>query len=39
MIRLAPGGPFDLERPLDPAVMENLKRGLRSIKPLWQQYL
>lgn len=26
LIRAAPGGPFDLERPLDPAVLANLKR-------------
>ena len=26
LMRLAPGGPFDLERPLPPAAMENLRR-------------
>jgi oligopeptide transport system permease protein len=39
MIRLAPGGPFDLERPLDPLIMENLNRAYNLDKPLWQQYL
>lgn len=39
MIRLAPGGPFDLERPLDPLIMANLERAFNFDKPLWQQYL
>ncbi|MBX9463387.1 MAG: ABC transporter permease subunit [Neoaquamicrobium sediminum] len=39
MIRLAPGGPFDLERPLDPLIMKNLERAYNFDKPLWQQYL
>ena len=39
MIRLAPGGPFSLERPLDPLIMENLERAYNFDKPLWQQYL
>ncbi len=38
MIRLAPGGPFDLERPLDPLIMANLERAYNFDKPLWQQY-
>jgi oligopeptide transport system permease protein len=38
MIRLAPGGPFDLERPIDPLIMENLNRAYHFDKPLWQQY-
>ncbi|MFG5120305.1 ABC transporter permease [Methylorubrum sp. POS3] len=35
LIRLAPGGPFDLERPLPPAAMENLRRvyGLDASLP------
>ncbi len=28
LMRLAPGGPFDLERPLSPAAMENLRRSM-----------
>ncbi|MBA3449069.1 MAG: ABC transporter permease subunit [Pseudaminobacter sp.] len=39
MIRLAPGGPFDLERPLDPLIMENLNRAFNLDKPLWYQFL
>ena len=36
LIRVAPGGPFDLERPLDPKVMENLKQDSTiSISPCW----
>lgn len=39
MIRLAPGGPFDLERPLDPLILANLNRAYNLDAPLWQQYL
>lgn len=39
MIRLAPGGPFDLERPLDPLILANLNRAYDLDAPLWQQYL
>ena len=39
LIRLAPGGPFDLEQPLNAAIMENLRRLYRLDLPLWQQYL
>ena len=39
MMRVAPGGPFNLERPLDPKVMENLRRLYRLDDPLWRQYL
>lgn len=39
LIRLAPGGPFDLERPLEAKVMENLNRIYQLDKPLFQQYL
>jgi len=35
---VAPGGPFDLERPLEAKVMENLNRIYQLDKPLWQQY-
>ena len=38
MMRLAPGGPFDLERPLDPVVMENLNRIYKLNQPLYLQY-
>ncbi len=39
LIRLAPGGPFDLERPIDPLILENLKKAYNMDAPLWQQYL
>jgi len=39
LIRLAPGGPFDLERPLEAKVMENLQKIYQLDKPLWEQYL
>lgn len=38
LIRLAPGGPFDLERPLPPAAMENLRRIYGLDQPLIEQY-
>ncbi|AXS39719.1 oligopeptide ABC transporter permease OppB [Breoghania sp. L-A4] len=39
LMRIAPGGPFDLDRPLEAKVMENLARVYQLDKPLWQQYL
>ncbi|MGP3696843.1 ABC transporter permease [Rhodobacter sp. NSM] len=39
MIRIAPGGPFDLERQVDPLIMENLKRAYNLDGSLWSQYL
>lgn len=39
MIRAAPGGPFDLERPIDPLIMQNLNAAFNLDKPLWQQYV
>lgn len=39
LIRVAPGGPFDLERPLEAKVMENLNRIYQLDKSLWEQYL
>ncbi len=38
LIRLAPGGPFDLERPLDPQVLANLRRIYQLDQPLIVQY-
>jgi oligopeptide transport system permease protein len=38
LIRLAPGGPFDLERPLEAKVMENLHRIYKLDRPLIEQY-
>lgn len=39
ILRLAPGGPFDGERPLPPAILANLAAHYNLDKPLWQQYL
>jgi oligopeptide transport system permease protein len=39
MMRLAPGGPFNLDRPLDRTVMANLERVYHLDEPLWAQYL
>ncbi|GBU16022.1 MULTISPECIES: ABC transporter permease subunit [Methylobacterium] len=39
LMRLAPGGPFDLERPLAPAAMENLRRVYGLDRSLPEQYL
>lgn len=38
LMRLAPGGPFDLERPLAPAAMENLRRVYGLDRPLVAQF-
>ena len=38
MIRLAPGGPFDLERPLAPVIMENLRQIYHLDEPLVVQF-
>jgi oligopeptide transport system permease protein len=39
LMRLAPGGPFDLERPLDPAALERMRRIYDLDAPLWRQFL
>lgn len=39
LVRFAPGGPFDLEQPLAPQVLENLRRAYRLAQPLYLQYL
>ncbi|HEY8383200.1 MAG TPA: ABC transporter permease subunit [Microvirga sp.] len=38
LIRVAPGGPFDLEQPLEAKVMENLMRIYNLDRPLIEQY-
>ena len=38
MIRLAPGGPFDLERPLAPQIMANLRQIYHLDEPLVVQF-
>lgn len=39
MMRIAPGGPFNLERPLEPQVLANLNRVYGLDQPLWWQYV
>lgn len=39
LMRVAPGGPFDLEQPLEAKVMENLRRIYQLDQPLVWQYL
>jgi len=39
LIRVAPGGPFNLERPLPPQIMANLEAYYGLDQPLFQQYL
>lgn len=38
MMRFAPGGPFDLEQPLPPQVLENIRKVYRLDQPLLLQY-
>jgi oligopeptide transport system permease protein len=38
LMRLAPGGPFDGERPIAPEVMQNLRHIYRLDLPLFQQF-
>src|SRR5438128_551698 len=39
LIRFAPGGPFNLERPLPAQIMANLRTVYHLDDSLWQQYL
>lgn len=39
LIRLAPGGPFDAEKPVIPAVKRALEAKFQLDLPLWEQYL
>ncbi|UOG90865.1 MAG: oligopeptide ABC transporter permease OppB [Candidatus Thiothrix sulfatifontis] len=38
LIRLAPGGPFDTERPMPPEIAANMERAYHLDKPLPMQY-
>lgn len=38
LMRVAPGGPFDLEQPLEAKIMENLNRTYGLDRPLIEQY-
>jgi oligopeptide transport system permease protein len=39
LMRLAPGGPFDSERDLPPAIERNIAARYRLDDPLWKQYV
>ncbi|KQT60274.1 MULTISPECIES: oligopeptide ABC transporter permease OppB [unclassified Aureimonas] len=39
LMRFAPGGPFNLERPLPPQTMEAMMRAYGLDLPLWRQYV
>src|SRR6202023_778698 len=39
LMRLAPGGPFDSERALDPEIAKNLRRIYKLDRPLLEQFL
>ncbi len=39
LMRVAPGGPFNQERGLNPTVKANLERVYHLDEPLWKQYL
>jgi len=39
LMRVAPGGPFSRERPLDPTVLANIERAYHLSDPLFLQYL
>ncbi len=38
MIRIAPGGPFDAEKPLPPEIKRNIEKKYHLDEPLYQQY-
>jgi oligopeptide transport system permease protein len=38
LIRLAPGGPFDLEKQLPKIIIENMQKKYHMDDPLWKQY-
>ena len=39
MMRIAPGGPFDLERALPPEIEKNVLAAYNLDQPIWKQYL
>ena len=39
LMRVAPGGPFNQERGLDPTIKANLERVYHLNEPVWKQYL
>jgi oligopeptide transport system permease protein len=39
MMRIAPGGPFDLERPMPEEIRQNILAAYGMDQPVWKQYL
>ena len=39
LMRVAPGGPFNQEKGLNPVIKANLERVFHLDEPLWRQYL
>ena len=39
LMRVAPGGPFNQEKGLNPVIKANLERVFHLDQPLWKQYL
>ncbi len=39
LMRAAPGGPFDQEKPLPPAIRKNIEAKFHDDWPMWKQYL
>lgn len=39
LMRVAPGGPFNQEKGLNPVIKANLERAFHLDEPLWQQYI
>ena len=38
LLRLMPGGPFDQERKLPPAIQKNIEARYHLNEPIWSQY-
>ncbi|RPI78862.1 MAG: ABC transporter permease subunit [Desulfobacteraceae bacterium] len=38
LVRMAPGGPFDLEKTLPKVIQDNMKKKYHMDEPLWKQY-
>lgn len=39
LMKLAPGGPWDREKPVSPQALQNLNRRYNLDRPAWEQYL
>lgn len=39
MMRIAPGGPFDLERPMPEEIRQNVLAAYGMDQPVWKQYV